>query len=391
MDENMVESTSVDTQPVAMEVPDTSYNEPEQSYENNQAPESTEEQTVATAETEDGGSMSVVIDPVTGKRSIKFGDDEPAEPQATEDTQEDYQEDGEGYVTEGINQGQQVVNNVGKYNLDEFSAALANGRVDPSRVPQEYQAQYADYRIRQAIAERQAQQQAAYQQEQYQRQQIAQQMSPENRVQANRDFFRGLDEEAGKAALKDLGMTQEEYDDAEFADDGDEIRRDYENAKAWHTQRLRNEMQTRYQQEQAYRAQQQNVYANLQDFVAQERAKEPNFDAIDRTLTTRYKNLPYEEGRRVEAALAALNAGTINQQGLEVIEKYWNDSRKEYYAKRNGLQPNGKATRRPPVVENAGNGQQVNTSYKPNYKNLRKADVDQRSAWFAEYFKNNGW
>ena len=86
-----------------------------------------------------------------------------------------------------------------------------------------------------------------------------------------------------------------------------------------------------------------------------------------------------------------INNGTINQRGVEVIEKYYNDTRKEFYAKKSGLSQKPKATPRPPAVESTGSGQQVVNSYKPNYKSLRNADVDQRSAWFAEYFKNNGW
>ena len=269
---------------------------------------------------------------------------------------------------------------------------MANGYVDADRVPQEYQAQYADYRIRQAIAERQAQQQRAYQQEQAQRQQIAEQMTPENRAKASKDFYRGLDEEAKKAALADLQMTQEQLDDAEFADNGDEIKRDYENAVAWHKDRIRNELQARYQQEQAYKAQQQNVYADIQVFVAQERAKDPNFDAIDRQLATRYKTLPYEQGRAIEEAMQALQAGTINQRGVEVIQKYYNDTRKEFYAKKNGLNANKpKAVPKPPVVESTGSGQQVAQNYNPDYSALRKANINQRSEWFKQFFKNKGW
>lgn len=369
------------------------------STENYSTPEQTtsEPSTVATAETDDGG-MSLVKDPVTGKVSLKFGtdtNDTPAQEEAPTEPAEEAVDEGEK-GTDSVDMGQQAVSEKPMYNLEEFSTALANGRVDADRVPQEYQAQYADYRIREAIQQRQAQQQAAIQREQAQRQQIAQQMSPEQRVQANKDFYNALEEEANSLALKDLGITQEQLDDAEYADNGEQLKREYQNAKDWHKSRLRGEMQARYQQEQAYKQAQQATYNDISAFVEEQRAKEPNFDAIDKTLATRYKTLPYEQGQVIQQALTALQNGTINQQGVQVIQQYYNDCRKEYYAKKNGLKPNGQAKpvvkKAPPVVEGAGQGQQVERSYKPNYSNLRNAkNSDARKAWFSEYFKNNGW
>lgn len=388
MEENAVstpvaEPSAPATEPSYTPEPTTEASAPE--------PASTPSQPEVVASTE---SMSVVIDPETGKRSIKYNTtEEPAQEEPAKEEpaqQEEPEETGEGNGTDFVEEGQQQTE-APKYSLEEFTNALSSGYVDVNRVPQEYQAQYADYRIRQAIAERQAQQQRAYQQEQYQRQQIAQQMTPENRVQANKDFYRGLDEEAKRAALQDLQLTQEQLDDAEFADDGEDIKRDYENAVAWHKDRIRNELQARYQQEQAYKYQQQNVYADIQTFVEQEKAKDPNFDAIDRQLATRYKSLPYQEGRVIEDALNALKAGTINQRGVEVIQKYYADTRKEFYAKKSGLSSKPKAVPKPPVVESTGSGQQVAPSYKPDYNALRNANVNQRSEWFKQFFKNNGW
>lgn len=395
MDENAVNTSTESSysEPAVDTTPD--YSEPTDTGSESTVAEPSDSNTVASVDTDDGG-ISLVKDAVTGKVSLQFGTNTDNTDQENEAPQEPTEapEGTQPLGTDSVIEGQEVVNApIQQYNLEEFSQALANGYVDPNRVPQEYQAQYADYRIREAIQQRQAQQQIQAQKEMEQRQRIAEQMTPENRIQANKDFYNALEEEATNLALKDLGMTQEQLDESEFADDGDEIKRNFENAKSWHKDRLRNEMQARYQQEQAYRNYQQGLYQNIGQFVAEEKAKEPNFDAIDRNLATRYKTLPYEQGRMVESALLSLQNGTINQQGLQVIQDYYNACRKEFYAQKNGLKVNGAkpAPKKPPVVENAGQGQQVNHSYKPNYKDLRNANVDQRSAWFSEYFKNNGW
>lgn len=394
MDENVVESTSVE-----QSTPSVDYDNQSNGADSYQDTDnsSAEESVVASAETEDGG-MSLVKDPVTGAVTLKFGDvsekanEEPSEQAETEQPAENETAD---KASDSVNEGQNTVQNAPMYDLEGFSNALANGYVDPSRVPQEFQAQYADYRIREALQQRQAQQQAALQREMAQRQQIEQQMNPENRSKTNMDFYNALEEEANRAALADLGMTQEELEDSEYADNAEEIKRNYQNAKDWHKQRIRGELESRYRQEQAYRVQQQNTYSRIQEYVAAERAKEPNFDAIDKMLATRYQTMPLNQGKVVESALNALKNGTIDDRGMQVIDRYYQDCRKEYYASKNGLKPNGKpqqAPRKtPPVVEGAGQGQQVNRTYKPNYQNLRNASVDGKNAWISEFLKNNGW
>lgn len=394
MDENVVNSTPVETS-----APEPSYDSPAtettdsgNSYDSGESGNS-EPSVVASAETDDGG-MSLVKDPITGQISLKFGSDEEQQTEQPQEENQPQEDDNGERGTDNVDAGQ-TTTQAPMYNLDEFSTALANGYVDPSRVPQEYQAQYADYRIREALQQRQAQQQAAYQREMAQRQQLEQQMKPENRTQVNKDFYNALEEEATKAALQDLGMTQEELEEAEFADNAEEIQKNYQNAKDWHKQRIRGELEARYRQEQNYRIQQQNTYARIQQYVAAERAKEPNFDAIDKTLATRYQTMPLNQGRVIESALTALKNGTIDDRGMQIIDKYYQDCRKEWYANKNGLKASGKpqqAPRKaPPVVENAGQGQTVNREYKPNYKSLRNATVDQKHAWVREYFKNNGW
>ena len=390
---------------------ETSYLEPETSNsaeysesEDNGSAESVEtEGAIASAETEDGGMM-LVKDPVSGKVSLQLGGDTDSgeeDVKAAEETTEaqqninqaPQQQVEQGVGTDAVAQGQEALN-MPKYDLEEFSQALANGYVDPTRVPDEYQAQYADYRIRQAITARQAQEQRAAMEAERQRFEVEARMNPEARIQANKEFYDALEKEASAAAMRDIGITEEWLKENEFTEEGEKAQKDYVKALDWHKQRLRYEVQARYQQEQAYKMQQQQIYADISRFVDAERAKDSNFDMIDRTLATRYKTMPFEQGMVVAHALQALQNGTIDQRGVQIIQKYFQDCRKEFYAQKNGLRPNGAkpaAPKKPPLVENAGQGQKINRAYKPDYSRLRKANVDQRSAWFSEYFKNNGW
>ena len=193
--------------------------------------------------------------------------------------------------------GQQFNQQLPAYTLDEFSNAIATGHVDEKRVPQEYQRQYADWKINQAVQAHNAQQKAIAQQEAARRAEIEAQMNPETRREQMREFLTGLDKEADVRARQDAGLSEEDIENLDLMDDDDPKLINYKLAKEWHRQDLMAKMQNRYADEQAQRQRQEAVYAGINQFTEEQRAKEPNFDAIDRMLLTRVNNLTYKQAQ----------------------------------------------------------------------------------------------
>lgn len=284
--------------------------------------------------------------------------------------------------------GQQFNQQLPAYTLDEFSNAIATGYVDEKRVPQEYQRQYADWKIGQAVQAHNAQQRAIAQQEAARRAEIEAQMNPETRQEQMREFLTGLDKEADARAQQDAGLSEEDVENLDLMDDDDPKLINYKLAKEWHRQDLMAKMQNRYADEQAQRQRQEAVYAGINQFTEEQRAKEPNFDAIDRMLLTRVNDLTYKQAQVVVPVLQALQNGTINEAQTEILRNYYEDTRKLFYMQKNGLGTTPRAVNRPPTVERAGDGRDVNSVYVPDYSALAKSDVRGRRAWLAEFIRN---
>lgn len=284
--------------------------------------------------------------------------------------------------------GQQFNQQLPAYTLDEFSNAIATGYVDEKRVPQEYQRQYADWKINQAVQAHNAQQRAIAQQEAARRAEIEAQMNPETRQEQMREFLTGLDKEADVRARQDAGLSEEDIENLDLMDDDDPKLINYKLAKEWHRQDLMAKMQNRYADEQAQRQRQEAVYAGINQFTEEQRAKEPNFDAIDRMLLTRVNDLTYKQAQVIVPVLQALQNGTINEAQTEVLRNYYEDTRKMFYMQKNGLSATPRTVNRPPTVERAGDGRDVNSVYVPDYSALAKSDVRGRRAWLAEFIRN---
>lgn len=275
-----------------------------------------------------------------------------------------------------------------KYSLDEFSNAIASGRVDGSRVPQEYQQQYADWKIGQAMQNFNQNKRAAEELDARRRAQIQAQMNPEAQRVQLQEFLGNLDSEADLRAKEDSGMTAEDIENIDLMDDDDPKLINYKLSKEWHKQDLMQRMQSRYQGELAYQQHQENVYRGIRQFADQARATEANFEAIDVLMASRVNDLPYKQAQVIVPVLQALASGTITDAQTETLRRYYEDTRKVFYAQKNGLGRSPRAVNRPPSVERAGDGSYIGDVYRPNYQALAKADVRGRRAWLAEYIRN---
>ena len=356
-----------------------------------QTRESGNQQIIAAAKNSEGTQGYVLVKGEDGKTHLKPSSlTEPPKNEGTPQEPNMFGSDAnQPKLTDAPQQiGQQFNQQLPAYTLDEFSNAIATGHVDEKRVPQEYQRQYADWKINQAVQAHNAQQKAIAQQEAARRAEIEAQMNPETRREQMREFLTGLDKEADVRARQDAGLSEEDIENLDLMDDDDPKLINYKLAKEWHRQDLMAKMQNRYADEQAQRQRQEAVYAGINQFTEEQRAKEPNFDAIDRMLLTRVNDLTYKQAQVVVPVLQALQNGTINEAQTEILRNYYEDTRKLFYMQKNGLDTTPRAVNRPPTVERAGDGRDVNSVYVPDYGALAKSDVRGRRAWLAEFIRN---
>lgn len=356
-----------------------------------QTHESGNQQIIAAAKNSEGTQGYVLVKGEDGKTHLKPSP-LPEQPKNEGAAQEPNTFDTDGNqpkLTDAPQQiGQQFNQQLPAYTLDEFSNAIATGHVDEKRVPQEYQRQYADWKINQAVQAHNAQQKAIAQQEAARRAEIEAQMNPETRQEQMREFLTGLDKEADVRARQDAGLSEEDIENLDLMDDDDPKLINYKLAKEWHRQDLMAKMQNRYADEQAQRQRQEAVYAGINQFTEEQRTKEPNFDAIDRMLLTRVNDLTYRQAQVIVPVLQALQNGTINEAQTEILRNYYEDTRKMFYMQKNGLDTTPKAVNRPPTVERAGDGRDIKSVYVPDYSALAKSDVRGRRAWLAEFIRN---
>ena len=350
------------------------------------APSNSNNDVIASGSGRDGLSLELVKDPVTGKRTIRRAMPQPQEQAPAQAEQAQIQEQISN-ATPTSDQAEQAAQNANatpsKYTLDEFSAAIASGNVDGDRVPEEYTQQYANFKIQQAMQAYNEQRQAVEQQ----KAQVEKQLSPEEQKQAVKDFYARLDAEAKERALKDMELSAEQLEELEFEDEAGHMA--YKAAYDWHRQQLIAEVQQKVAQESAQKQAQQAIYQGIMNFVNEARSKEPNFNAIDQIMQTRYKTMPYEQGRAAEDAINALRAGNITEAQTETLRKYYEDVRREYYAEKNKLSTTPKAAPKPPVVETAGTGNQIPKDNTPDYRALRNAtSIRDRKAWLSNFLVN---
>ena len=340
----------------------------------------------------DGQAGYVLVEDETGKRTLRLAKDVEPTPAAGNDEPEEKAEEmkpdeKQERITEQVETIEdQLTKPSEPYTLDELSAALANGNVDESRVPNEYKAQYANYKIHQAIEARNQQVKA----QQEQREKIDKQLSPEEERENMQRFLAGLDEEAEKRAAKLLGFTEEDTNNLEFMDDDDPKLINYKLTKEWYRNELMNNLQQRAAAETSTRQKQAAIYGDIRKFINDAKTKEPNFNAIDELMSQRYKSLSYEEGQKAKVILDALKYGTITEDQTVELRKYYEDTRKEYYAKKTGLSTKPKEVPKPPIVEQPGSGESYKKQYVPDYKALRNANARGRLAWLAEFISNKG-
>lgn len=342
---------------------------------------------------EDTGSYQLVTDP-NGNRSLKFveANDKSADEEEAEETEStDPPEDADGGIAPvdetAANVGQQLNREPDPYTLDELTAAVANGNIDESRVPDEYKQQVANIRIQQAQAVYNAQVEARKRQEQEALAQ--QQLTPEQQREQQRVFLQNLEQEASQRAAQDAGLTSDELQNLDLLDDDDPRLINYKLAKQWHREDITRTLQNKYNEENTARQRQATIYRGINAFITDAKKSEPNFDAIDQFMTNRVANLPYKEASRLIPIFDAFQNGSISESQAVELRMYYERSRKDYYAAKNNLSTKPRRAATPPVTERPGNGETVQKKYVPDYNALRNGNNRDRIKWIADFLSHS--
>lgn len=336
----------------------------------------------------DTGAVYLVTDPQTGRKRIVSNTpqaSETPEEESGNDDAEQQQPEAEQKQEESTTPEQQTSQqepqaqpllHTEPYTLDELNSAIQNNHVDESRIPAQYQVQYAQYRQEQMQRQQQLQQQQQAFAAQQQQQQLEQQ----------KQMFAQIDQAATNQAMQAYGLTQDDIDTAEYSDDEDLKNKvaQYHTAKDYFKGQLINAIQQQQMQTQAAQNEQKAIYASIVDYTRKIQAEEPNFDEINQMMGTYYQSVPYKDAAAVSDAINALNAGNINQAQCKVLEGYYNQCRTAYYAKKNDLT---KTPKKVPVpkVEQPGNG--AKSQPKPfDFTQLRNMTERERRAAMAQYW-----
>ena len=238
------------------------------------------------------------------------------------------------------------------------------GQVDESKIPPEYQPQYLAMK-----------------------QQNAPKPPPQKSEEELRnEFLDAVNKAARDKAMKDVGITEDELSMGEFSDN-DEIQTKVSRYKAA-LDVARSQIISGYSEQvriEQMKAQQENEFKKgVADWINEQRAAEPHFDEIGFFMQEHYKTMPYEKAAAIAPAIQKAMQGKLDPQSAEVVRSYYEDCRKEFYAKKNGTSTT--PSPRSPSVERKGTGQDV---VKPiDYaKQLRSAPVRDKSkiveAWLS--------
>lgn len=344
------------------------------------------------------GGVKLVIDPATGKRTIVDVKPPAASQGAQQPNQPAYvpgaanpnaipgniqkQPEGINKTDTGLTEGfLEKTTKEPEYTENELLNALHEGRVDESRIPELYKPQYKAYkqkRFEEALNAQVPTEDTA-------------EVAKQTAVEANRKFYDRVNQMAKKQAMEQIGITEEELDAAEYTDDKDLINKAqmYEaalqNAQGMILNQTRERIMEQQRAAQNKESEREAIFNDVKSFVANAQQTEPNFGAIDKMLATRYKQMPYEQAQEIAQVINGAQHGQITRRGAEILQKYYEDTRKAFYAQASNVGTVPTHVSRPPAVETPGAGNS-SARERPDARQLRNMNYQQKQAWFQKYF-----
>lgn len=229
------------------------------------------------------------------------------------------------------------------YSAAEMSLAMQLGNVDESRIPPAYQPQY------QALKQKDA-------------------PPPKTEAELRTEFLDTVSKMAKEKAMKDVGLTEDELAMGDFSDD-ESVREKmdrFKTAMEINRTKIINGYSENLRMEQL-KAQRENEFKQgVASWINDQRASEPNFDAIGTFMVSHVKEMPYEKAVAIAPSIDRALKGQLTEQDAEIVKGFYDECRKEFYAKKNGTSTT--PSPRSPSVESKGTGKDVNKA--PDYAEM---------------------
>ena len=235
-------------------------------------------------------------------------------------------------------------NTTAEYTLQELQTAMQAGQIDEARIPVMLRPGYYA-----AMAQAQQQQKEAQQQQKTQNQQTE--------TAKAQEFYRKVQDMARERAMKEVGITQDDIDVAEYTDDQEILNKfnAYQVALENNRAKILQDVSNVQREQQAVAADRSQAYNAISAFVQEMKQKEPNFDAIDKLMITRVAKMPHEQAVKVEPLIRKVQNGTLTTADLPALQDMYNQTRLEFYSNKTGVSLAPKVAK-PAYVETPGNG-----------------------------------
>ena len=290
---------------------------------------------------------------------------------------------------------QQQAQSNAAYTADELVKDFAMGRVDEARIPQDLAGYYAAIKTQQENA--QLRQQAAMQQQMAMQQPQVQEQRPQADNGAKMvAVYQQMEKYARDKAFRELGINGEEgLSELQYSDNPE----DKQKAAVFGTAVQQNmQMLSRaVADEQARMAAEAQATANevgiIKNGVAEYMKSEPNFGEIDKLMATHWQEMPFAKSgpivqtlNRVAAAFKGAPGAKLLPQDKDVLNEYYQECKKAYYAKQTGVGTTPQPVSKPQVPNVEHPGQASNTPpNKVDWTAMRSMSPRER----RNFFMNN--
>lgn len=340
----------------------------------NQAPVATETTTESNESTTNSVPPVAIAKDEMGRRRVVF----PQDSQATEPVT--------SVTTEAP--AEPTVQN---YTPSELFQEIALGHnVDESRIPQELAGDYAAIRQQQMNVINKQQAEAAMQ---AQPEPLSESEMQAKAQQAQLDAFKEIRKMAEDKAKADLGISDEDIEDAEYSDDDDiQLKvQAYKQAVQMNMNLINQQIANNRAQQQAIELQRQQETQQAIAVIGpkwQEYQKDPHYGEIDAMMEHYYEKLPYGEGIKVKASIDRLLSGRPVRGDYDVLNNYYLKTKEAYYAKKTGVGTTPQPAHRsaPPYVEPTGQNATGATHKGVDWTRMRNMTPAQRSQFFRDNF-----
>lgn len=203
-----------------------------------------------------------------------------------------------------------------------------------------------------------------------------------------KEYYNNVNKLAVERAMQEVGITQDELDVAEYSDDQELLDKvsAYKAAIENNRTRIMNDVENIRRVHEAERADHANAYQAVVNFANEMKKKEPNFAAIDKLMTSRVAQMPYEKASKIVPLLQKVANGTLTTADLPALQEMYNETRLEFYSKREGVGLAPQA-QKPSFVETPGTGGDVPRQTTP-LSALGKMSKRDREAAIGQMFGN---